>query len=187
METARVACTYAYIISSVRSVSLSWGDHCRPSSPCPPPSKPFLSATKWDLILWPPENEECQLCVYSEIALIKWPRHSSVWSSSSCSSSTVMCRGLITKRFEGNIYRSAPNRRRKEQRSFVFAKIMEGLIIPNYDACDQVIMNFLLGRHLRLPWILLPILIAEFIHVAMHGIPFSQLNIDTPHSAKKTI
>lgn len=67
--TDRWACTYIRTLSSVWSVSLSWW-----SSPRLPCQAVFIPLVQPGTSFRPAQNEKSQLCVYSEIALIKWPR-----------------------------------------------------------------------------------------------------------------
>lgn len=67
--TDRWACTYIRTLSSVWSVSLSWW-----SSPRLPCQAVFIPLVQPGTSFRPAQNEKNQLCVYSEIALIKWPR-----------------------------------------------------------------------------------------------------------------
>lgn len=138
--TDRWACTYIRTLSSVWSVSLSWW-----SSPRLPCQAVFIPLVQPGTSLRPAQNEKSQLCVYSEIALIKWPRRGRLQLRTIvitiCAWGRCIEDGVHT--FRANIYRPPLNWRETDQVVLFLPKIMEDLIIRNYDACDQVIMNFL--------------------------------------------
>lgn len=131
------------IIKCMISVIISWW------------SSPVLGTATYGVtpLCSPPEYEKCQLCVYSEIALIKWPRRPIAIGLLRMIIITIYARPCMDRvrrmRWRRRWWRKAFTRPchwigEKRAKGFVFAKIMEDLIIRNYDACDQVIMNFLL-------------------------------------------